>query len=74
MLRIDGEIKIISEGKADVSFFADSKKDVTLENIQKLVPDFELVPGSFVLTSYGDTAFLKSDGTWNWGIEKDEEV
>ena len=53
--------------KATVSLFADTKSDVSDSMDVMGLPDgFTIDFGSSVLTSAGELAFMKSDGTWNW--------
>lgn len=53
--------------KAVVSLIADTKSDVTSDmRVIGLPSGFEIDFGSSVLTTAGELAFMKSDGTWNW--------
>jgi len=52
---------------ANVSLFADTKEEVTDNITVDGVPnDYTLELGSSVMTTNGELAFRKSDGTWNW--------
>lgn len=52
---------------ASVGLFADTKGEVTDDIEVKGVPSgYTIAPGSSVITSAGEMAFRKSDGTWNW--------
>ena len=56
-----------TNNRAIASLIADAKSDVTSDmNVIGLPAGFELDFGSSVLTTAGELAFMKSDGTWNW--------
>lgn len=53
--------------EATVSLFSDTKSEVTSSaEIIGLPDDVTIAQGSSVITAYGEVAFMKSDGTWNW--------
>lgn len=53
--------------EATVSLFSDTKSEVTSSaEIIGLLDDVTIAQGSSVITAYGEVAFMKSDGTWNW--------
>ena len=52
---------------ADVSLFSDTKSEVLPDAKISGLPDgYSISAGSSVLTSSGELAFMKSDGSWNW--------
>lgn len=54
-----------------ISAFADQKADVTTGmRIKNLPTDWEIQPGSTILTADGDVAFKKSNGKWHWAGEE----
>lgn len=53
--------------KAVVSLMADTKSDISSDmDVIGLPTGFKIDFGSSVLTTAGELAFMKSDGTWNW--------
>lgn len=59
-----------------ISAFADAKSDVAPGMKIKNVPsDWEIQPGSTIMTPDGEIAFKKSNGKWHWsGEEGDIDV
>ena len=56
--------------QADTFLFADTKDemdDAVASDFIGFPVGYELEMGSKVMTSKGEVAFLKSDGSWNWG-------
>ena len=49
-----------------ISAFADTKAEVATGEFIGLPEGAEIEMGSSVMTTAGDLAFMKSDGTWNW--------
>ena len=54
---------------ADVDIFADRKAEVTNDpsTYEGMPSGYTISPGSTLMTASGEMAFMKSDGTWNWG-------
>ena len=74
MVRVDN-IETSYGNVQKVNLFADNRSDVadvdmetgeTDMDIIGMQPNVKLTQGSMVITSAGEAAFLKSDGTWNW--------
>lgn len=74
MVRVDN-IETSYGNVQKVNLFADDRSDVADVNIETgetdmdivgMQPNVKLTQGSMVITSAGEAAFLKSDGTWNW--------
>ena len=56
-----------TEKNVIVNLFADAKADITDDMRVIGMPNtYKMQMGSSVITSDGEFAFLKSDGTWNW--------
>lgn len=56
--------------EADVFLMADTKEEVqsaTTKDYVGFPQKYTVEFGSKVLTTKGELAFMKSDGTWNWG-------
>lgn len=74
MVRVDN-IETSYGNVQKVNLFADDRSDVKPVDIETgetdmdiigMQPNVKLTQGSMVITSAGEGAFLKSDGTWNW--------
>ena len=61
------------EGTYKVQLFADTKDEVADATIVGLPTGSDIAMGSSILTAAGEIAFMKSDGTWNWVGEEEEE-
>ena len=60
-----------NDNRVNLELFADSKEDVTPNMTIEVVPGYsirtkDLRPGTKLVTSDGEEAYLKSDKTWNW--------
>ena len=56
--------------EADVFLFADTKAEVAttaLKDIKGFPEGYKIEFGSKVMTTSGELAFMRSNGTWNWG-------
>lgn len=56
--------------EADVFLIADTKAEVQSATTRDYVgfpEDYTVAFGSKVMTTGGELAIMKSDGTWNWG-------
>ena len=74
MVRVDN-IETSYGNVQKVNLFADSKSEITQVDMETgetdmeivgMSPNVKLTMGSIAITAEGDSAFLKSDGTWNW--------
>jgi len=67
MVKIDSVTETdYTNKKVVASLMADTKAEVASATIVGLPNGFELGFGSSVMTTSGEVAFMKSDGTWNW--------
>ena len=69
MIKVNDEI-IYNEAEksAKTSFIADTKSEVVPGATYVGFPEgYKIAFGSTCITTSGDLAFMKSDGTWNWG-------
>ena len=75
MVRVDN-IETSYGNVQKVNLFADDKSEIkpvdmatgeTEMEIVGMSPNVKLTQGSMVITSGFESAFLRSDGSWNWG-------
>lgn len=71
MVRCSGYTLNDSDMTAKVELEADTKSEITdgmsTDNIIGYPKDYAMDFMSSAFTTSGEMAFLKSDGTWNWG-------
>lgn len=68
MIRVEKMTLDPITGTALADLLADSRSEVTSgATIEGLPEGYTLAMGSSVFTTDSEIAFMKSDGTWNWG-------
>lgn len=68
MIKLDGELKlnpITKTAKGD--WFADTKAEVATATFSEVPAGYSIEAGSSIITASKELAFMKSNGSWDWG-------